>query len=76
MGALKECLKKVKSEYAVVGFDDKGDFELLYEADFLSSAQQWMDRYTRWGDFGGWHSIVAVDTDTITAQYYMQLHPH
>ena len=76
MAMLKNLLKDIKSEYAVVGFDRKGDFEILHEAHFLTEAQRWIDGYTRWGDTGGYDSIVAVDKETVTAHYYMQLSPH
>lgn len=59
-------------KYDVVGeyFSvDSSYFETLYETDSLSAAIRWADGYTKWGDFGGYHTIFVHNNKTYDYEY-------
>jgi hypothetical protein len=51
--------------FGVIG-DGNHDCD-LYWANTLSEAKRWIDGYTRWGDWGGYHLLEIYSTECMGA---------
>ena len=47
--------------YQIYGDYGLSTQNLLEESQWLQVAREWLNRYVRWGDFGGYENIYIVD---------------
>ncbi len=53
-----------------MGYRVKGGHINLYTCHYLSEAQRFIERYTRWGDWGGYKSLSIWQGNVLVKRYY------